>query len=153
MAFEEAVAIYQRTLGALPHASCDERRRCELLLALGEAKEWANDLAGSRAAAEQAAAIARRLGATDMLARAALGVGAIKARKSTATSRWEGGAPDLLQEALQAISPARLPCGPACRAASLYIASWDRDPRHSSSPPRRLARLAFPAIAKLSRWR
>src|SRR5262249_6029808 len=105
MACEEAVVLYQRTIDALSYAPRDDRRHCELLLALGEAKEWANDVVGSRAEADRAATIARRLGAADLLARTALGVGAIKALKSTATSRWEAGAGDLLQEALQNVSP------------------------------------------------
>jgi len=104
MAFEDAVALYQRTIDALNYARPDERRRCELLLALAEAKEWANDPRGSRAAAEQVAAIARRLEAADLLAKAALVVGGIDALKSTASSRCDGAA-DLLQEALQVVSP------------------------------------------------
>lgn len=98
VAFEEAVRIFERTIDALIHARPDERRRCELLLALGEAKEWANDRRGSRTVIEQAAGIARRLDAPDLLARAALAVGAIEALKATATSRCETAA-NLLHEA------------------------------------------------------
>ena len=79
MAFEESVALYQRTIDALVFAPPNDRRRCELLLGLGEAKEWANDAAGSRAAFERAAQIARDLGAGELLVAAALGVGAISA--------------------------------------------------------------------------
>ena len=99
MAFEETVTLYERTLQALPFAAPDERQRCEILLALAEAKEWANDAAGSRARFEEAAAIARALDSTDLLVRAALGVGAVAARKFTATSRCET-APLLLREAM-----------------------------------------------------
>lgn len=99
MAFEESVRLYERTIDALVHARPDERRRCELLLALAEAKEWANDRSGSRTAVEQAAEIARTLDAPELLARAALAVGAIEALKATASSRCETAAP-LLNEAL-----------------------------------------------------
>ncbi len=102
MAFEEAVRLYERTIDATAHVPADERRRCELLLALGHAQEWANDPAGSRATAERAAAIARHLGASELLARAALGVGSVEALKLTASSRCDG-APALLREALAAI--------------------------------------------------
>ena len=99
MAFEEAVHVYERTLDALVHAQPDERRRCELLLALAEAREWANDRSGSRTTVEQAAEIARTLDAPELLARAALTVGAIEALKATASSRCETAA-HLLNEAL-----------------------------------------------------
>lgn len=105
MAFEEAVTLYERTLEVLPFAPPDERLRCELLLGLAEAKEWANDVAGSRQSFEEAAAIARALGATDLFVRAALGVGAVAARKFTATSRYES-APLLIHEALRKIGDA-----------------------------------------------
>jgi tetratricopeptide (TPR) repeat protein len=104
MAFEEAVVLHQRTLDVLPYAPPDERRKCRILLALGEAREWANDPNGSREAFEQAAAIARRLGASDLLVEAALGVGAVQALKFTAIARCES-APDLLREALDTIGP------------------------------------------------
>ncbi len=99
MAFEEAVRVYERTIDAMVHARPDERRRCELLLALAEAKEWANDLGGSREAVEEAAEIARSLDAPELLARAALAVGAIEALKATASSRCETAA-SLLRETL-----------------------------------------------------
>ena len=105
MAFEEAVSLYQRAVDGLAFIAPDDRRRCELLLGLAEAKEWSNDTAGSRVVFEQAADIARRLDATDLFLRAALGVGAVAARKFTATSRCEG-APELLREALRRIDDA-----------------------------------------------
>lgn len=101
-AFEEAASLYQRAIDALVFTRPDERRRCELLLGLAEAKEWTVDLAGSRSAFETAAEIARQLDATDLFVAAALGIGAAAARKFTATSRCES-APSLLHEALQRI--------------------------------------------------
>jgi tetratricopeptide (TPR) repeat protein len=102
MAFEEAVALCERVLAALVYAPPDERRRAEILLALGEAKDWASDAEAARAAFEQAAVIARRLGDADLLARAALGVGGSVALKLTACSRCET-APGLLREALAGV--------------------------------------------------
>ena len=104
MAFEEAVRLHERTLDALTTVPPDERLRCEVLLGLAEAKEWANDASGSRQCFEEAAAIARTLDATDLFVRAALGVGAVAARKFTATSRCES-APALLREAVRRIGP------------------------------------------------
>jgi tetratricopeptide (TPR) repeat protein len=100
MAFEEAVTLYQRAIDALIHVDCDDRQRCELLLALAQAREWNNESAASREAFEQAAEIARRLDATDLFVRAALGVGAVAARKFTATAIYQS-APLLIREALQ----------------------------------------------------
>ena len=102
MAFEEAVRLHERTLDALTTVPPDERLRCEVLLGLAEAKEWANDASGSRQCFEEAAAIARTLDATDLFVRAALGVGAVAARKFTATSRYES-APLLILEALRKV--------------------------------------------------
>lgn len=105
MAFEEAVRLYERTLDALSIVAPDERLRCEVLLGLAEAREWANDVSGSRECFEEAAAIARALDATDLFVRAALGVGAVAARKFTATSRYES-APLLILEALSKVDKA-----------------------------------------------
>ena len=66
---EEAARQYAVALEAL--GDRDARRRCELLLALGEAHSRTGDTAGSRRALLDAAAIARRLGLADELARAA----------------------------------------------------------------------------------
>lgn len=105
MAFEEAVTIYERTLAALTFVPPDGRLRCEILLGLAEAKEWANDVTSSRKFFEEAAASARDIAATDLFVRAALGIGAVAARKFTATSRYEC-APFLLLEALQKVEAA-----------------------------------------------
>lgn len=103
MAFEAAVDLYQRTVDALTHASPDERRACALLIELGGAQEWAGDAQRSRATLEKAAAIARRIEATDLFVQAALAIGAVAALKFTAISRCDS-APDLLREALSKIS-------------------------------------------------
>jgi tetratricopeptide (TPR) repeat protein len=71
LAWEEAVVHYERAL----HGTTDERRRCDLWLALGDARWWAGRLVDSRAAFWNAATLARRLGAPAELARAAIGFG------------------------------------------------------------------------------
>jgi tetratricopeptide (TPR) repeat protein len=74
-AYEEAAAQYQRALQALRFAGPDEAGRCELLLRLGAAQARAGDYQQARGSCLQAAEIARRLGAPEQLARAALGFG------------------------------------------------------------------------------
>ncbi|MGI9097406.1 MAG: ATP-binding protein [Solirubrobacteraceae bacterium] len=74
LGYEEAIAHYERGLEALtvagqPH----EHRRCELLLALGEARWGAGGLDKARQACAQAAKLADQLGDATALARAALG--------------------------------------------------------------------------------
>jgi tetratricopeptide (TPR) repeat protein len=73
LGYEDAAAHYERGLEALalsgqPH----EQRRCELLLALGEARWDAGELDKARKACRQAAGLAEKLGDAAALARAAL---------------------------------------------------------------------------------
>src|SRR6266542_2805210 len=53
----------------------DLQPRCQLLLALGEARMAASEVPAARTAYQQAGELARRLGAPELLARAALGPG------------------------------------------------------------------------------
>jgi tetratricopeptide (TPR) repeat protein len=70
---EEATAHYERGLQALAlSAQPYERQRCQLLLALGEARWAAGDLEAARRTCRQAAAVAGELGDATMLARAAI---------------------------------------------------------------------------------
>jgi hypothetical protein len=74
LAYEDAARHYARALRLLPmleHA--DGERRCALLLRLGDVQWRAGDDRHTRRSFEEAAAIAARLGAPEMLARAALG--------------------------------------------------------------------------------
>jgi hypothetical protein len=74
LAYEEAAAAYARALEVLTlYGAGDADLRCELLLSLGKARARAGQPAAARDAFEQAAALARRLGAHVALARAALG--------------------------------------------------------------------------------
>ena len=76
LAYEEAAAHYDRALQALELAAKpDERRRCEMLLALGEAQTRASNTANARETFERAASLARKLALPDQFARAALGIG------------------------------------------------------------------------------
>jgi DNA-binding SARP family transcriptional activator len=75
LAYEEAERLYRTALDALELARpAAERDRCDLLLALGEAESAADRLAAKQTFLE-AAAIARRLGLSLELGRAAAGYG------------------------------------------------------------------------------
>ena len=74
LAFEEAAMFYARALDALdlaPHV--DAHRRYDLSMALGQARFRAGDLPGARDAYGRALAVARVLGAPELVAQAALG--------------------------------------------------------------------------------
>ena len=76
LAWEEAAGLFARALAVLDLAEePDQGERFELLLALGEARMAASDVAAARAAYQQAGELARRIGAPETLARAALGLG------------------------------------------------------------------------------
>jgi predicted ATPase len=76
LAYEEAAGHFERALKALELAHPgDGHQRCELLLLLGQAQRAASNLTAARASYEQAATVAKRIGAADPLARAALGLG------------------------------------------------------------------------------
>jgi tetratricopeptide (TPR) repeat protein len=74
LAYEDAARHYARALRLLPmleHA--DGQRRCAVLLRLGDVQWRAGNERQARRSFEEAAAVASRLGAAEMLARAALG--------------------------------------------------------------------------------
>ena len=76
VAYEEGARLYRRALQALDlKEKPDEGKRCELLLALGEAQNKAGERDKAGEAFYQAAGIAREMGAAELLARAALGRG------------------------------------------------------------------------------
>ncbi|HET8644036.1 MAG TPA: hypothetical protein VFO85_01030, partial [Vicinamibacteria bacterium] len=70
-AWEEAVARWQDALTLLPPG--DDARRCDLLLALGAARQHAGDIQNAQRTFQHAAELARRTAAPERLARAALG--------------------------------------------------------------------------------
>jgi DNA-binding CsgD family transcriptional regulator len=102
LAWEDAVGLFERGLAALELAQRpDQLQRCELLLAVGEARMAGGDVPAARAACRQAGELARRVGAPEVLARAGLGLGLVVA----------GGVVDpaeigLLEEALVALGEA-----------------------------------------------
>src|SRR5439155_1478287 len=76
LAYEEAGRLYETALEALDLARpADESTRCHLLLSLGEAEIRAGNTPVARKAFLDAAAISRRLGLSEELARAAMGYG------------------------------------------------------------------------------
>jgi DNA-binding SARP family transcriptional activator/tetratricopeptide (TPR) repeat protein len=73
LGYEEAAAHYEQGLEALAlTGQPEEQRRCELLIALGDARWDTGDLGGARQASGQAAELAQRLHDRTALARAAL---------------------------------------------------------------------------------
>jgi DNA-binding SARP family transcriptional activator len=76
LAYEEAARLYEMALEASElQIPADERTRCELLLARGDAQARGGDLLSAKDTFGQAADLARRLGAPEQFARAALGYG------------------------------------------------------------------------------
>ncbi len=73
LAFEDAAQLYDGALALIEHHRLeDQTRKCELLLAMGEAEAKAGRIQGSRDHLLQAATIARGLGDGERLTRAAL---------------------------------------------------------------------------------
>jgi DNA-binding CsgD family transcriptional regulator len=126
LAWEDAAGLFERALAALELAGRpDQRQRCELLLAVGEARMAASDVSAARAAYGRAGQLARRIGAPELLARAGLGLGLVVA----------GGIVDpvevgLLEEALEALgegdSPLRARVAARLARASVYTPEAER---------------------------
>jgi len=74
-AYEEAAVRFEQALTLLPDGADQAPRRCELLLALGDAQWRTGELARARDSFLEAAKIARRAALDDAFARAALGYG------------------------------------------------------------------------------
>jgi DNA-binding SARP family transcriptional activator len=96
LAFEEAARHYEIALTLAE----DERERCELLLALGDAEGRAGDTPASKAAFREAAELAERAGLAQHLARAAINYGG---RFAWALSVSDSEMVPLLERALAAI--------------------------------------------------
>ena len=73
LAHEEAIEHYERALEAMELADVDARRRCEVLIALGDALERTHDIDAARERYLSAADLAREHAWPELLARAALG--------------------------------------------------------------------------------
>ena len=105
LAWEDAAELFERALAALELAERPgPQQRCDLLLAVGEARMAASDVPAARTAYQQAGELARRIGSPEALARAGLGLG----------SEFTSGVVDpvqvgLLEEALTALGKADSP--------------------------------------------
>jgi DNA-binding CsgD family transcriptional regulator len=76
LAWEDAAELFRRALAALELTERPgSQQRCELLLAVGEARMAASDVPAARTAYQQAGELARRIGSPEALARAGLGLG------------------------------------------------------------------------------
>ncbi len=76
LAWEDAAELFERALTALELTERPgPQQRCELLLAVGEARMAASDVPAARTAYQQAGELARRIGSPEALARAGLGLG------------------------------------------------------------------------------
>lgn len=158
-AYEEAALQYTRALDALRFAGPDEAVRCELLLRLGGAQARAGNYQEAKGTFVRAGEMARRLGAHEQLAHAALGFG---------EPQVEGGLVDqqllaLLQEALDGLSPddstvrARLLARLSLELSfsedpSLRDALRERLSRQALDMARRLGDVGALAIALRARW-
>jgi class 3 adenylate cyclase len=124
LAYEDAVEVYGRALEVLELGEePDEATRCRLLLALGGAEAKAARVADARSAFERAAGSARRLGDTDSLVGAAIGVALLSAAGNVDEELLA-----LLDEALDAIGPersARRAALLSAKSAELYWADND----------------------------
>jgi hypothetical protein len=97
LAFEDAVRLLERALAAVD-ASIPDAQRCELYLAIGEARIYGGEDARGKEACVRAAAIAGRLGDAELLARAALVYGT-----EITPIRRDETMVDLLRDALAAL--------------------------------------------------
>jgi DNA-binding SARP family transcriptional activator len=100
LAYEEAVRLYELALDALALSADDDETRCELLLALGDARSRAGDATAAQNAFVEAANIARRAGLPRALAQAAVGYGG---RIVWVRAGGDERLVPLLEEALQAL--------------------------------------------------
>jgi AAA ATPase domain len=99
LAHEDAATHLQRALELLELVDdADDDRRCRLLLALARARMAAGEIAAAREASSRAAAVAREIGAPDLLAQAALGFQAEFTAESVDDAEVH-----LLEEALQGL--------------------------------------------------
>ena len=105
LAYSEAARLYETALSALNQSpASDQKLRCELLLALGEA-QCRSDFAGFRDTFREAAQIARTLNDSESLARAALGYGMLGNPLSAGLSDPDPITSALLEEALESLQP------------------------------------------------
>ncbi|MGB3356802.1 MAG: protein kinase [Mycobacterium sp.] len=104
-AYEDAVSLYSTALQLFDTLPEEPQRRCDLLLALGDARWRAGEAEGARETFGEAASMARELALNDHYARAALGYGGGPGGFSI-TDRADEQLVAMLSEALEVL-PAR----------------------------------------------
>ena len=131
LAYEEAVRLQRQALDSLDQSRAgNSPLRCELLLALGDARARAGDEAGAKASFLPAAQLARVLARSDHLARAALGYAG---RHAWGRAGADGQMVPLLEAAVAAVGVAdsELRSRLLARLAGALRDSHARQPRES----------------------
>jgi hypothetical protein len=147
MAYEEAVRLFELALVTLElQPVVEPRRRCQLLLGLGDAQARAGAGAVSRETFVRAAEVARAVPAADLLARAALGYGG---RFLWARAGRDLALVPLLEEALAALGAE---AGPLRVRVMSRLAGALRD-QHDREPRDRLSRQAVEIARRLGEAR
>jgi class 3 adenylate cyclase len=103
-AYEDAVTNFERALRLFDTLPEEPARRCELLLALGDARWRAGEVAQARETFVQAAEIAQPLSLPDQYARAALGYGGGGHGGFSVAERADAKLVELLRTALDVLS-------------------------------------------------
>jgi tetratricopeptide (TPR) repeat protein len=143
MAYEEAVRLFELALATLElQPVVEARRRCELLLGLGDAQARAGEEAASKETFLGAAEVARGIPAANLLARAALGYGG---RFLWARAGSDPVLVPLLEEARAALGAE---AGPLKVRVMSRLAGALRD-QHDRGPRERLSRQAVEIARRL----
>jgi hypothetical protein len=140
LAYEDAAAHYERALTAL--GAADRQRRCELLLALGDAQSREGDTPASKQTYREAAELAEALELPEPLAQAALGYGG---RLIWEVSRDDPHLVPLLERALARIGEADSPL------RVRLLARLGGGPLRDSHDPRRRRAMTAEALAAARR--
>ena len=138
LAFEEAVVLLERALGACQIFGLGETLHAEALLALGWATTEAGDTARGRELFRRAAVLSRKLGDACLLARAALGQGG---QYVLAEIREE--LVSVLRESLSSLENCESPDGAGLRARVLARLAAALTPSATPAEPLALARAAL----------
>jgi eukaryotic-like serine/threonine-protein kinase len=139
LAYAQAAELYELALRALDTSQpLDRKKRCVLLLELGEAQYRAEEFAKSKEAFRQAASIARDLRDAESLGRAMLGVG---------MKRSDWGVVDqalvaMLEEALAAVSSADSSLRVMLMARLAFELYWSNDRERRTSIARQAVEIA-----------
>ena len=131
LAYEEAGRLQRQALDSLEQSrAADPILRCELLMALGDAQARAGDEAGAKASFLRSAELARTLGRSEDLARAALGYAG---RHAWGRAGADGHMVPMLEAAVAAVGDAdsELRSRLLARLAGALRDSHSRQPRES----------------------